>query len=123
MNPDHPDECEWGRSLYIMQMGGTGAFKIGRSGDPENRRKQLQTGCPHSIRLLLVIPDMGHREREVHRRMARHKTRSYSGEWFHESGWGDLPFWIANQISEHVLEMVNSEWWREEATHRPLGPS
>ena len=113
----------WGQHLYLFQMGGTGAFKIGRSGNPENRRVQLQTGCPHSIRLILVVPGQGWRERSVHQHMKRHKTRSYSGEWFHEVGWGDLPHWLAEQIPVEMLEMVNSDWWREEAPTRTIGPA
>ena len=112
----------WGQHLYVAQMAGTGAIKIGRSGDPEQRRVSLQTGCPHTIKLIVVIEDAGHREKEVHARMKRHMTRSYSGEWFHEAGWGDIPDWIHNRIPAEMLELVNSDWWREEAPTRTPGP-
>ena len=113
---------EWGASLYIMQMGGTGAFKIGRSGDPKRRRVELQTGCPHSIRIILVVEDQGWKEKSIHRQMKRHKTRSYSGEWFHEAGWGDLPDWLVELISVEILDMVNSDWWKKEAPSKMAGP-
>jgi hypothetical protein len=113
----------WGQHLYLMQIGGTGAIKIGRSGNPARRRIQLQTGCPHSIRILLVVEDQGWREKALHQTMKRHKTRSLSGEWFHEAGWGDLPDWLVEQISVETLEMVCSDWWKEEAPSSKPGPS
>jgi len=103
-----------GTHLYIAQMDKTGAFKVGRSKDPRARLKQLQTGCPHTIRLVLTAKNQGHLEKQVHQQMQQYRTRMYTGEWFHESGWGDLPDWLYEQIPEHVLEWVNTDWWRDE---------
>lgn len=102
-----------GQHLYIMQMAKTGAFKIGRSNNPHKRLGQLQTGCPYTIRLILVLPNQGHREKEIHKGMMAYKTRVYRGEWFREEGWGSLPEWVYEQIPLDVLEAVNLEWWKD----------
>ena len=108
--------------MYLCQMAGTGAVKIGRSGDPERRRVGLQTGCPHTIKLIVVIKNAGYREKEVHAKLRRHLTRSYSGEWFLEACLGELPDWIYNSISPETLELINSDWWKAEATYKGPGP-
>lgn len=113
----------WGTHLYVAQMAGTGAIKVGRSCDPERRRVELQTGCPHTIKLIVVLEGAGHREKEVHAKLARHMTRSYSGEWFHENAWGEMPAWIYDRLSPEMLELINSDWWRSEAPTRPPGPT
>ncbi len=100
-----------GQHLYILQMDKTGAFKIGRSKNPRARLKQLQTGCPHTIKLILIIQNQGHREKHIHQQLYRYRTRMYAGEWFYERGWGDLPDWLYEQIPEDMLEFVNSDWW------------
>lgn len=104
-----------GEHLYIAQMGVTGAIKIGRSSDPEARLRNLQTGCPYEIRLILVVPNAGHREAKLHRYLRTYRTRAHEGEWFRESALGDLPLDIYNLIPEETIEMVNGEWWRQGA--------
>ena len=70
-----------GKDLYILQMEMTGDIKVGRSKHVHQRIKELQTGCPHRLRLILHAPDEGHRERDIHRMMGgRHLRRN--GEWF-----------------------------------------
>ena len=41
--------------LYIIQSSNKGNFKIGRSKNPSKRLKQLQTGSPYKLKLVLVL--------------------------------------------------------------------
>lgn len=65
--------------LYIMQAA-DGRIKIGRSGNPEQRRKAIAmlSGLPVSI--VLVLHDRGNDEREIQGQMWQFNTRI--GEWF-----------------------------------------
>jgi hypothetical protein len=100
-----------GQHLYIIQSRTTGAVKVGRSDDPDRRLRQLQTGCPHTLKVILVMPNGGVREVSVHHAMRAHRTRhSTGGEWFAESGLGDVPI----IVWEHALPwyMADPDWWR-----------
>jgi hypothetical protein len=94
-----------------MQMAVTGYVKIGRSCNVPRRLKQLQTGCPHTIRLLLCIPGGASRERELHERLWSYKTRGQKSEWFTEDCLGDLPVDIYEQVPVELLE--TSYWWKK----------
>lgn len=97
-----------GSDLYILQSKYTGAIKIGRSGDPEARLRQLQTGSPYELRLILVLPSKGQLEPQIHKRMRKHRLRREAGEWFAYEGLGDLPDWIYEQLDLSVVDF----WWR-----------
>ena len=101
--------------LYIMQMALTGDVKIGRSSDPERRRAQLQTGCPHEIRILLVIQDGGSKEKDLHRLLAHRSTRA-RGEWFSEDALSDLPLDVYER-----LNLDEIDWWRPRPETTRLG--
>lgn len=101
-----------GEHLYIIQMGMTGAIKIGRSSDPEVRLTQIQTGCPYRCRLILVAQEQGWREKDIHRRLRRYRTGNFNGEWFTEQALGELPTDLYEMFPVKTLEMVNGEWWR-----------
>lgn len=60
---------------YIISDGQR--VKIGRSNNPDGRRKQLQTAHASTLVLLLSLDD--NREKELHQRFAKHRER---GEWF-----------------------------------------
>jgi hypothetical protein len=109
-----------GQHLYIIQSHTTGAFKVGRSSDPERRLRDLQVGSPFKLRLILVVRDQGKRERSVHRCLAGfHSQGTYEGEWFIEPGMASLPDDLYEMLD---LEMV-STWWETSAgpVHAP-GP-
>lgn len=100
-----------GRDLYIIQSRVTGACKVGRSDDPNRRLLQLQTGSPHQLKLILALEGGGYREASVHRQMRAHKTRgSQSGEWFSESGLGEVPPDVWEQVQAWYLE--DPDWWK-----------
>lgn len=94
-----------GRDLYIIQMAVTGDVKIGRSKHPLKRLRQLQTGCPHKLKLILVAKDMGWYETILHRRVAFASIRS-NGEWFEEKALAELP----NNLYE-MLDLHQQDWW------------
>lgn len=99
-----------GKDLYIIQMAVTGDIKVGRSKNPHKRLKQLQTSCPHPLKLILHIPDEGFREREIHRIMHTRGTR-HNGEWFEEGALAELPLEMYD-----LLDLNNQDWWMGQRT-------
>lgn len=99
-----------GAHLYIIQSAVTGAVKVGRSGNPERRLGEIQVGSPHRLKLILVAPEAGHRERAVHRSMERYRTRWADGEWFEERGLGEVP----SDLWELAMPwyMADPDWWK-----------
>lgn len=67
--------------LYVMQ-GSCGRIKIGRSINPEKRRRDLQTQGGRTIRLVAVFQGQGAEERRIHAALAPHRLL---GEWFRSS--------------------------------------
>jgi len=110
-----------GQHLYVMQMGRTGAIKVGRSSAPERRQKEIQTGCPYEVRLILVAKDQGYRESRLHQQMRRFRLRNQKGEWFSEGAIGYLPDDLYELMDEATVEMVNSDWWRKTRDPGPFG--
>lgn len=86
----------------------TGAIKIGRSSQPAKRLGQIQVGSPHKLRVLLVVPNQGHIEKQIHRQLAHHRLRYGKGEWFGPDCLWDLPIWLYEMLD---LEML--DWWKE----------
>ena len=95
-----------GRDLYFIQMRQTGAIKIGRSSNVERRLGELPVGAPHKLRVLMVVADKGHIERDMHQRLQHHRLRVGKGEWFGPDCLWDLPVWLYDQLD---LEML--DWW------------
>lgn len=65
--------------IYFMQGQCGGPIKIGCSSSPEKRLKELQTGYPDTLVLLLMIPGNEAIERALHRQF---KASKLKGEWF-----------------------------------------
>lgn len=101
-----------GEHLYIMQMGRTGAIKVGRSSNIERRKGEIQTGCPYEVRVLLVADGLGHREHRLHEMLREFRLRNEKGEWFSETALGSLPDELYEMMTEEIIEMMNSDWWR-----------
>ena len=91
--------------LYVMQMAVTGDIKVGRSSDPERRLRQLQTGCPHPLKIILTVPDAGHLEKSIHRLMDYRQIRR-NGEWFSAEALNELPPDIYG-----LLNLEERDWW------------
>ncbi len=86
---DRQDEDPFGNrrgleptSVYFIQSGVDGPIKIGVSADPVARMAQMQTGMPHTLRLLAFYPGTRDDEQNLHKRLATFRIR---GEWFHPS--------------------------------------
>lgn len=97
-----------GAHLYFIQSAVTGAIKIGRSKHPKKRLRQLQTGSPHKLRILLVIEHNGHREKILHQRLKHHRIRYGRGEWFGPDCLWDLPAELYGQLDLDILD-----WWKD----------
>jgi hypothetical protein len=65
--------------VYFIQGLCGGAIKIGYSASPEKRLKQIQTGYPDTLAILLMIPGNENTERTLHRQLEGAKLK---GEWF-----------------------------------------
>lgn len=66
--------------VYFIEAVGAGLVKIGfTDGDPMDRLKQLQTGCPHALRLRGVLEGDQSAERAMHQQFAHLRE---GGEWF-----------------------------------------
>lgn len=103
-----------GKDLYILQMEMTGDIKVGRSKHVHQRIKELQTGCPHRLQLILHAPDEGHRERDIHRMMSgRHLRRN--GEWFEEGALAELPL----DLYDLLTHLEDQDWWRPQTQKPP----
>lgn len=92
--------------LYIIQSDVTGAFKVGRSKNVQKRLKQLQTGSPYKLKLILELKHQGYIEKQLHEILKIHKCRK-NGEWFDFAATGYLPDEITEMLD---LDVVNS-WW------------
>lgn len=66
-------------SIYFIQSGLDGPIKIGISSDPVFRMTQMQTGMPHTLRLLAFYPGTRVDEQKLHKQLAKFRIR---GEWF-----------------------------------------
>ncbi len=104
-----------------MQMGRTGAIKVGRSSDVDRRRTEIQTGCPYEVRVLVVAPGQGHRETNIHQRMRSMRLRGQKGEWFSEAALGSIPDDIHDMITPEAFEMMNGDWWKQGPDPGPIG--
>lgn len=66
--------------IYAIQVGDSGPIKIGFTrGSAKSRMRDLQTGCPHPLRLLGSCPGKSYDERWLHRVAG---SARLSGEWF-----------------------------------------
>lgn len=65
--------------IYVFANYFSGVCKIGFTTNPINRLKQVQTGCPYKLEIILVIKGSIKVERALHRKYKKFKT---NGEWF-----------------------------------------
>ncbi len=65
--------------VYFIQGQCGGAIKIGYSANPAKRLKELQTGYPDTLKILLMIPGSESTERTLHREF---EASRLNGEWF-----------------------------------------
>lgn len=65
--------------IYAIQCGDSGPIKFGVAKNPEQRLRELQTGCPERLRLLVAVNLQDWCERTIHRWLRDERIR---GEWF-----------------------------------------
>ena len=71
--------------IYFIQAGNDGFIKIGSSNNVEERKKQLQTGCPDELKILFQyggILGNEYPECDLHGYFKEFRVR---GEWFYPS--------------------------------------
>lgn len=93
-------------TVYVMRAKGTNLCKIGfTSGDVEERRRALQTGCPHELIVELTFAGNQEDERRAHR---IHRERRLVGEWFQLDAAG------AASLALDVADRRHEAWARAE---------
>lgn len=65
--------------VYLMGNREYGLVKIGFSNNPEQRLKELQTGCPFPISIFTSFKGSLKREKQLHH---QYKDLRVNGEWF-----------------------------------------
>lgn len=88
------------KDLYIIQSKVTGLLKIGRTSNINQRLKTLRTGNGYELRLILLLPQMGHMEHDIHDKLRHYREK---GEWFRSEGLSELPVWLYELIDLNLL--------------------
>lgn len=79
-SPSRSTYCDQMSTVYVLRAKGTNLVKIGfTAGDVEERRRALQTGCPHELVVELTFAGTMEDERRAH---AIHHEQRLVGEWF-----------------------------------------
>lgn len=69
--------------VYVLcNERGVGPFKVGFTKSPVARVKELQTGCPFRLGMLLIIEADAVVERVIHRKLSEYRL---TGEWFRDA--------------------------------------
>jgi len=67
-------------TIYFIQSDLKNSIKIGyTAGNPEVRRKSLQTANPHQLKIIATMPGKPEYEKDLHKRFAQYRL---NGEWF-----------------------------------------
>jgi uncharacterized protein YozE (UPF0346 family) len=67
-------------TIYFIQSELKNTIKIGyTAGNPEDRRKSLQTAHSHKLKIIATMPGTLEHEKDLHKRFAQYRL---SGEWF-----------------------------------------
>jgi excisionase family DNA binding protein len=80
--------------IYVLRAAGTSAHKIGVATDPAKRVRDMQTGCPTLLEIVLVFRGNRTTESAIHQHFAAEWLR---GEWF--TGSPRLLDWIERERS------------------------
>lgn len=93
--------------VYLIKSSETGYYKIGYSANPEQRLKQLQTGCPDKLDMISTFSSPRARKLEN----ALHNSFSYArkhNEWFDLSLEDELKFQsLCETIDKNLLLIEN----------------
>ena len=88
--------------VYVIRMGDTDWYKIGRSRNPATRLRELQTGNPLTLRLVAAgkLSCPAEVERQLHRHYQDEDKSAAAREWF--------------RLTEHQAESLAYRLDREE---------
>jgi hypothetical protein len=98
--------------VYIINAQGTNLYKVGYTdGDPEDRRAQLQTGCPYTLQLIASYwkEDARSVETVAHKILASYNV---NGEWFELPGF-ELASWAINPEDSAIHYVEHSPRYDE----------
>ncbi len=106
--------------MYFFHSIGSGAVKIGYTGDPSPKRRlaKLRTGSPHELQCIASFPEATlEDERSAHQLMRKDRIR---GEWFSEEAASRLLAFRREYHSwpwnSNALLVKWSDQWSHEAT-------
>ena len=70
-------------TIYILDYRKDSPLKMGKTTRPVKKRiKELQTGCPHDLRVVATFRANRYFERQLHKTFARCKYKSGGQEWY-----------------------------------------
>ncbi len=98
--PDSPIIPE-GKFVYVIGPSSGGVFKIGRSNDPADRMKSIQSCCPDDLKMFITVDQDC--ENSLHRALKWARIRP-SGEWF-RCRMGDIVRaldWLGVRYKKHL---------------------
>ena len=97
--PEEEEEACEGDALYVMHNSlAPHQFKVGRSKDPERRRRDMQASQNFTVLLDAVFPGRGWMEPLVHARLSPRRVPDVPGrEWF-EAPLADILKTVANCV-------------------------
>jgi hypothetical protein len=99
-----PARQERASFVYFIQDGDDSPVKIGVAADPEQRRRELQTGNYRRLAIRLVIPGDSALEAELHRRF---KDWHVEGEWFGGGERSKAILTFGEGLDEHRVEIAD----------------
>lgn len=91
--------------IYFAQTSDNQYIKIGKTDDVQKRLSGLQTGTPHTLKLLATMPGGHDEERMLHQRFAGIRAR---GEWFHTTK-ALVEFATAAGATLHLSDMAEAK--------------
>jgi len=97
------------KDLYIIQSSKNGAFKVGISKEPNKRLRQLQTGSPYRLKMILILKEKSYLEKTLHETLRSFRLGNFKGEWFSYEAFPSLPDWIYSMLD---LEDIDC-WWKK----------
>jgi hypothetical protein len=101
--------------IYAIEAVGSGFIKFGRATSVGTRLKQMETGCPFDLHIMVVADWPDGAERAIHLFLAQSAQR---GEWFKDGErTREVLGWMANGITG--LEQLQAKSPRHIKSSRP----
>ena len=98
-----PARRERASFVYFIQHGDHGPIKVGWAHDPEQRRRELQTGNPEQLHVRQLVPGGRDLEGQIHNRFADWHLQ---GEWFGGGEWSAVILTYAAGLADDRAEVA-----------------